>query len=77
LTQLQPPDLQSAQLSVPFSLAMALSLGRTRGAQAAIRREDYEAALGSDEIRALAGRVRCVLIRKSRRARTPRRFRRE
>jgi len=61
LTQLDPPDLQSAQLSVPFSLAMALALGRTRGAQAAIRREDYETALASEEVRALSGRVRCVL----------------
>jgi len=61
LTQTEPPDLQSAQLSVPFSLAMALALGRTRGAQAAIRREDYEAALTSAEICALSARVRCVL----------------
>ena len=61
LTQLDPPDLQSAQLSVPFSLAMALSLGRTRGAQAALRREDYEAALVDVEVRALSNRVRCVL----------------
>ena len=61
LTQLDPPDLQSAQLSVPFSLAMALALGRTRGAQAALRREDYEAALASPAVRALSGRVRCVL----------------
>ena len=61
LTQLDPPDLQSAQLSVPFSLAMALALGRTRGAQAALRREDYEAALVAPAVRALSGRVRCVL----------------
>ncbi len=61
LTQLQPPDLQSAQLSVPFSLAMALALGPTRGAQAALRREDYEVALASPEVRALSARVRCVL----------------
>ena len=61
LTQLQPPDLQSAQLSVPFSLAMALSLGKSRGAQAALRREDYETALVSDPVRALSGRTRCVL----------------
>jgi 2-methylcitrate dehydratase PrpD len=61
LTQADPPDLQSAQLSVPFSLAMALSLGRTRGSQAAIRREDYETALTSSDIRALSRRVRCVL----------------
>ena len=61
LTQLDPPDLQSAQLSVPFSLAMALTLGRTRGARAAIRREDYETALRTPEIAALSKRVRCVL----------------
>jgi 2-methylcitrate dehydratase PrpD len=61
LTQLDPPDLQSAQLSIPFSLAMALSLGRTRGAQAALRREDYETALRDAGVRALSNRVRCVL----------------
>ncbi len=61
LTHLDPPDLQSAQLSVPFSLAMALTLGASRGARAAIRREDYEAALASPSMRALSGRVRCVL----------------
>ena len=61
LTQLDPPDLQAAQLSVPFSLAMALSLGRTRGAQAAIRRVDYETAFASSEVRALSGRTRCVV----------------
>lgn len=61
LTHTEPPDLQSAQLSVPFSLAMALALGRTRGAQAAMRREDYETALESPAVRALATRVRCVV----------------
>ncbi len=61
LTQLDPPDLQSAQLSIPFSLAMALALGRTRGAQAALRREDYETALMDAEVRALSNRTRCVL----------------
>jgi 2-methylcitrate dehydratase PrpD len=61
LTQLDPPDLQSAQLSVPFSLAMALTLGRSRGPQAALRREDYERALVSDATRELSRRVRCVL----------------
>ena len=61
LTQLDPPDLQSAQLSIPFSLAMALTLGRTRGAQAALRREDYETALADVDVCALSNRVRCVL----------------
>ncbi len=61
LTQVDPPDLQSAQLSVPFALAMALDLGRVRGPQAGLRREDYEAALRSEPVRALSTRVRCVL----------------
>ena len=61
LTKNDPPDLQSAQMSVPFSLAMALTLGRTRGARAAIRREDYETALLDPAVRALSGRVRCVV----------------
>lgn len=61
LTQPDPPDLQSAQLSVPFSLAMALALGRERGARAALRREDYDAALVSPAVRALSARVRCVV----------------
>ena len=61
LTQADPPDLQSAQLSVPFSLAMALCLGRTRGAQAAMRREDYERALEASDVCALSRRVRCVV----------------
>lgn len=61
LTKNDPSDLQSAQLSVPFSLAMALSLGRTRGARAAIRREDYETALASPAVRDLSRRIRCVV----------------
>jgi 2-methylcitrate dehydratase PrpD len=61
LTHGDPPDLQSAQLSIPFSLAMALALGRTRGPQAGIRRNDYEAALKSPAVCALSTRVRCVV----------------
>lgn len=61
LTQKSPPDLQSAQLSVPFALAIALALGRVRGPGAALRREDYEWALSSREVCLLAERVRCVL----------------
>ncbi len=61
LTQLDPPDLQSAQLSIPFSLAMALGLGRTRGAQAALTSRDYDTALAAADVRALSNRTRCVL----------------
>jgi 2-methylcitrate dehydratase PrpD len=61
LTQNDPPDLQAAQLSIPFSLAMALAMGRTRGAQASLRSEHYETALQDSEVRALSNRTRCVL----------------
>ena len=61
LTQNDPPDLQSAQLSIPFSLAMALGLGRTRGAQASLRSTDYDVALKDAEVRALSNRTLCVL----------------
>ena len=61
LTKNDPHDVQSGMLSVPFSLAMALSLGRTRGAQAGIRPEDYDAALADPAVRALSMRVRCVV----------------
>ncbi len=60
LTQAAPPDLQSAQMSVPFALALALAQGRRRGAEAALRREDYEAGMADPEIRELSRRVRCV-----------------
>lgn len=61
LTQNLPPDLQSAQLSVPFGLAVSLAIGHRRGASAGLRREDFEAALASPAVCALAQRVRCVL----------------
>ena len=61
LTKNDPHDVQSAQLSVPFSLAMALSLGRTRGALAGMRPEDYDTALADPAVRALSLRVRCVV----------------
>ena len=61
LTHGNPPDLQSAQLSIPFSLAMALALGAARGTQAGMRRGDYESALTTPAVRELSGRVRCVL----------------
>jgi 2-methylcitrate dehydratase PrpD len=61
LTRNDPPDLQSAQLSVPFSLAIALAIGHTRGASAGLRRDDYESALRSPIICALSSRVKCVL----------------
>jgi 2-methylcitrate dehydratase PrpD len=61
LTKNDPHDVQSGMLSVPFSLAIALALGRARGAQAGIRPGDYDAALADPAVRALSMRVRCVV----------------
>ena len=61
LTQNDPKDMQSAMLSVPFSLAMALALGRARGPAAGITPTDYDDLIANPAVRALALRVRCVV----------------
>jgi 2-methylcitrate dehydratase PrpD len=61
LTKNDPHDMQSAMLSVPFSLAMALTIGRARGPQAGITPADYDTALADPAVRALSLRVRCVV----------------
>lgn len=61
LTKNDPHDMQSAMLSVPFSLAMALALGRARGAAAGMTPDDYDRALADPAVRALSLRVRCVV----------------
>jgi len=61
LTHNDPPDLQSAQVSVPFGIAMTLLLGGSRGANAGMRPADFEAGLKSPDVCALAARVRCVV----------------
>jgi 2-methylcitrate dehydratase PrpD len=61
LTQSDPKDMQSAMLSVPFSLAMALALGRARGPAAGITPTDYDDLIEDRAVRALSSRVRCVV----------------
>jgi 2-methylcitrate dehydratase PrpD len=61
LTKNDPHDMQSAMLSVPFSLAMALALGRSRGAAAGITPTDYDNLIADPAVRELALRVRCVV----------------
>jgi 2-methylcitrate dehydratase PrpD len=61
LTKNDPHDMQSAMLSVPFSLSMALALGRTRGATAGITPADYDNLINDPAVRALSMRVRCVV----------------
>jgi 2-methylcitrate dehydratase PrpD len=61
LTKNDPHDMQSAMLSVPFSLAMALALGRVRGPAAGITPADYDKLIADPAVRALSMRVRCVV----------------
>lgn len=61
LTRNDPHDMQSAMLSVPFSLAMALALGRARGPAAGITPADYDRSIDDRAVRALSMRVRCVV----------------
>ncbi len=61
LTKNDPHDMQSAMLSVPFSLAIALAIGRARGPTAGITPTDYDNALADPAVRALSMRVRCVV----------------
>ena len=61
LTQNDPHDMQSAMLSVPFSLAMALALGRARGPATGITPTDYDNLIADPAVRALSMRVRCVV----------------
>lgn len=61
LTKSDPHDMQSAMLSVPFSLAMALALGRVRGPAAGITPTDYDNLIADRAVRALSMRVRCVV----------------
>jgi 2-methylcitrate dehydratase PrpD len=61
LTQSDPKDMQSAMLSVPFSLAIALALGRARGPAAGVTPTDYDNLIADPAVRALSLRVRCVV----------------
>ena len=61
LTQPDPKDMQSAMLSVPFTLAMVLKLGKTRGPTAGVTPTDYDDLIDDPEVRALSMRTRCVV----------------
>ncbi len=61
LTKNDPHDMQSAMLSVPFSLAMTLVLGRARGPAAGVTPTDYDNLIADPAVRALSMRVRCVV----------------
>jgi 2-methylcitrate dehydratase PrpD len=60
LTRNDPQDLQQTQMSVPFSVAMALVYARDKTPPCVLMLEDYEASLTDPRVQALAQRTRCV-----------------
>jgi 2-methylcitrate dehydratase PrpD len=61
LTSTAPSDLQQAQLSTPFAVALALRLAPERGPAMALATDDFDVYLGDARVRALAGRTTCVV----------------
>jgi 2-methylcitrate dehydratase PrpD len=59
LTAANPKDLQAAQMSAPFSLALAICKGRTSGFSLGI--DDFETGLEEPLVNHLSGLVQCVL----------------
>lgn len=58
LTTPRPADLQAAQMSLPFSIALAVcKIGRDRKA-ATLELDDFESGLRDDSVRAIEDRVR-------------------
>jgi len=59
LTSGSPGDLQAAQMSLPFCVALALVRGGWIDAGVALGLEDFEAALADERVRGLAKRIVC------------------
>lgn len=59
LTSNQPGDLQAAQMSAPFSVALAMH--QQAGPAAALNVDDFEAGLANPSVMSLTARVECVV----------------
>lgn len=59
LTHPDPPDLQAAQMSLPFTLALALWLGTTEPEKSVLTITDYERNLNNPKIRDLSRQILC------------------
>lgn len=70
LTHNDPADLQQAQLSVPFAVAMALALAPARGWPPTLTLDDFAESVKNENIRSLARQTRCVVDDKIDRATT-------
>ncbi len=57
----KPIDIQQAQLSTPFAVAMAFIMGPTKPGPLALSVDDYEAALNDQTVWDLCGRTLCVV----------------
>ena len=56
-----PIDIQQAQLSTPFAVAMAFVMGPSKPGPLALSVDDYEAALNMDSVWNLCRRTSCVV----------------
>lgn len=59
LTSNRPGDLQAAQMSAPFSVALALH--QQAGPAAALNVDDFEAGIANESVMALTARVECIV----------------
>ena len=57
----QPVDVQQAQLSTPFAVAMALIIGESRDGLLALSIDDYESNIQDPIVRDLCSRTTCVV----------------
>jgi 2-methylcitrate dehydratase PrpD len=61
LTNNDPRDIQQAQMSSPFAVAMALALTRPRGDPLILGFDEFEAALTRADVRDLSRKITCVV----------------
>jgi 2-methylcitrate dehydratase PrpD len=61
LTVNEPKDIQAAQMSLPFCMAMVLKLGRDVPAGFTLNIDDFEATLADPSVMAISSRVSCEL----------------
>ncbi len=59
LTKSDPPDCSAAQMSLPFTVGLALVLAHQRGADRPLSVEDYRARLEDPQVRRLAAATVC------------------
>lgn len=71
LTLNDPSSLQLAQMSVPFAVAMALTLTRERAWPPTLTVEDFAACVKDENVRSLSRRTQCVRDDIIERAMTP------